>query len=71
MKFQYDDLFRHAPKLSNTAKNNVVSRIKSNDSRKKGYVLPITGATIFLVASCIFLFSVISNNKFMNEYIKP
>ena len=68
MKFQYEDLFQHAPKLSNTAKNNVMSRIKNNDSRKKRHVLPIAGATIFIVASCIFLFSVLSNNKMMNEF---
>ena len=67
MKYQSDDLFQHAPKLSNSAKNNVLVRIKSNESTKRRHVLPIAGATIFIVACSIFLFGVIYPNNSLNE----
>ena len=67
MKYQYEDLFQHAPKLSNSAKNNVLIRIKGNDSKKGRHVLPIAATTIFIVASCIFLFSIINSTNLMNE----
>ena len=67
MKFQYDELFQHVPKLSNVAKNNVVSRVKNKDLSKRGRVLPIASATIFIVACSIFLFGVIYPNNILNE----
>ena len=68
MKDQYDDLFQDAPKLSNAAKNNVVSRVKSNDLRKRRHILPIVGAMVFIVACSIFLFTVINPNNSMFEF---
>lgn len=68
MKFQYDDIFQHAPKLSNAAKNNVVSRVKSKDLRKRQHVRPIAGATIFIVACSLFLFSVINPSSSIFEF---
>ena len=68
MKNQFDDLFLNSPKLSNAAKNNVVSRVKSNDSRKRRHVLPIVGATVFIVACSIFLFTVINPSNPIFEF---
>ena len=68
MKHQFDDLFEDVPKLSNSAKHNVVSRVKSNDSRKRRHVLPIVGTTVFIVACSIFLFTVINPSNSIFEF---
>lgn len=68
MKSQYDDLFQHAPKLSNTAKNNVVSRVKNKEVRKGWHALPIFGTTVFIVACSIFLFNVINPSNPIFEF---
>ncbi len=68
MKSQYDDLFKHAPKLSNAAKNKVLIRLKSKESKKGKQILPVTVATILIVASSIFLLSVISPNNSLFEF---
>ena len=68
MKDQYDDLFQDAPKLSNSAKNNVVSRVKNKEVRKGWNALPIFGTTVFIVACSIFLFTVINPSNSIFEF---
>ena len=68
MKDQFDDLFQAVPKLSNSAKNNVVSRVKNKEVRMKRQLLPSIGAIVFIVSCSIFLFAVINPSNSIFEF---